>query len=140
MLAIGRRRAESLGRRVDLRLGDAQALEFADESFDAVVCTLGLCTIPDPRRAVAEARRVLRPAGRLLLLEHVRTPLRPVHVIQRLLDPLAVRFAGDHLTREPLDYLRAEGFEIERVERSKWGIVERVVACKPAGPSRSATR
>ena len=78
MLAIGRRRAERLGRRVDLRVGDAQALGFPDESFDTVVCTLGLCTIPDPRRAVAKARRVLQPAGRLLLLEHVRSPVRAV--------------------------------------------------------------
>jgi hypothetical protein len=56
-----------------------------------------------------------------------------------LLDPQAVRFAADHLTREPLDYLGAEGFAIERVERSKWGIVERVAARKPAGASCSAT-
>jgi ubiquinone/menaquinone biosynthesis C-methylase UbiE len=135
MLAIGRGRAEQLGRAVDLRVGDAQALEFADASFDTVVCTLGLCTIPDPRRAVAEARRVLRPGGRLLLLEHVRSPVRAVRVIERLLEPLSVRFAADHLTREPLDYLRAEGFEIERLERSKWGIVERVSARKPSGLS-----
>jgi hypothetical protein len=74
---------------------------------------------------------VLRPGGRLLLLEHVRSPVRAVRAVQRLLDPLAVRFAADHLTREPLDYLVAEGFEIERVERSKWGIVERVAAHKP---------
>jgi ubiquinone/menaquinone biosynthesis C-methylase UbiE len=131
MLAIARRRAERLGRRVDLRLGDAEALEFADESFDTVVCTLGLCTIPDPRRAVAEARRVLRPAGLLLLLEHVRSPVWAVGVVQRLLDPVSVRFAADHLTREPLDYLGAEGFEVERVVRSKWGIIERVAARKP---------
>jgi ubiquinone/menaquinone biosynthesis C-methylase UbiE len=133
MLAIGCRRADQLGRQVDLRVGDAQALEFADEGFDTVVCTLGLCTIPDPRRAVAEARRVLRPGGRLLLLEHVRSPVRAVRVIERLLEPLAVRFAADHLTREPVDYLRAERFEIERLERSKWGIVERVSARKPGG-------
>jgi ubiquinone/menaquinone biosynthesis C-methylase UbiE len=135
MLAIARRRTEQLGRRVDLRVGDAQALEFPDESFDTVVCTLGLCTIPDPRRAVAEARRVLRPGGRVLLLEHVRSPVGAVRAIERLLEPLAVRLAADHLTREPLDYLRDEGFEIERLERSKWGIVERVSARKPGGSS-----
>jgi ubiquinone/menaquinone biosynthesis C-methylase UbiE len=132
MLTIGRKRAEELGREADLRVGDVQALDFPDESFDTVVCTLGLCTIPDPRKAVAEARRVLRAGGKLILLEHVRSPSLPVRAIERALEPLSVRFAADHLTRDPLDYLEAEGFEVERVERSKWGIVERLLALKRA--------
>jgi ubiquinone/menaquinone biosynthesis C-methylase UbiE len=132
MLEIARARARELGREVDLRVGDAQALEFPDDSFDAVVCTLSLCTIPDDRAAVAEVRRVLRPGGRFLLLEHVRSPVLPVRLGQRLLDPLAVRFEADHLLREPLEHLRAERFEVERFERSKLGVVERVVARKPA--------
>jgi len=93
---------------------------------------LGLCTIPDDRAAVREVRRVLRPAGRFLLLEHVRSPSRAVRAVQRLLDPLFVRFEGDHIVREPLEHLRAEGFAVERLERSKLGIVERVAARKPA--------
>src|SRR6266540_2965597 len=132
MLELARARARELGRDVDLRVGDAQALEFPDESFDTVVCTLSLCTIPDDRAAVAEARRVLRPGGHFLLLEHVRSPLLPVRLGQRLLDPLAVRFEADHLLREPLEHLRAERFEVERLERSKLGIVERVTARKPS--------
>ena len=131
MLAIGQKRAEALGYPADLRVGDAQELEFPDDCFDTVVCTLALCTIPDPRRAVAEARRVLRPGGRLLLLEHVRSPVAAVRAVQRLIEPLSVRFEGDHLTREPLEFLNAEGFVIEQLERSKWGIVERVAAQKP---------
>lgn len=131
MLAIGRQRAEDLGRDADLRVGNVQHLDFPDESFDTVVCTLGLCTIPDPRQAISEAYRVLRPGGRLLLLEHVRSPSLPVRTIERMLEPLSVRFQADHLTREPLDYLGPEGFEVERLERSKWGIVERVAARKP---------
>jgi hypothetical protein len=75
---------------------------------------------------------VLRRGGQLLLLEHVRSPRFPVRLVQRLLEPLAVRAAGDHLTREPLDYL-GEMFEIERVERSKLGLVERVAARKVLG-------
>ena len=71
---------------------------------------------------------MLRPGGTILLLEHVRSPVLPIRLLQRLLEPLVVRFAADHLTREPLDYLNAEGFEIEQLERSKWGIVERVSA------------
>jgi ubiquinone/menaquinone biosynthesis C-methylase UbiE len=131
MLELARREATALGREADLRVGDAQALEFPDESFDTVVCTLSLCTIPDDRAAVAEVRRVLRPGGRFLLLEHVRSPVRAVRVGQRLLEPLMLRFEHDHLLREPLEHLRAEGFEVERLERSKVGIVERVAARKP---------
>jgi ubiquinone/menaquinone biosynthesis C-methylase UbiE len=138
MLAIARQRAEDLGHDADLRGGDAQALEFADESFDTVVCTLGLCTIADDRQAVREVRRVLRPGGRFLLMEHVRSPVLAVRVVQRLLDPLFVRFQADHLLREPLEHLKAERLEIERLERSKWGIVERVVARKPANDRNQA--
>src|SRR6266567_4339854 len=68
MLAVAAARSRELGREVDLRLGDAQALEFPDESFDTVVFTLALCSIPDDRRAVGEAARVLRPGGTLVLL------------------------------------------------------------------------
>jgi ubiquinone/menaquinone biosynthesis C-methylase UbiE len=98
------------------------------KSFDTVVCTLGLCTIPDARRALTEARRVLRPGGQLLLLEHVRSPSAGVRAAQRLLDPLWVRFQADHLLREPLEHLQAEGFQVEHLERSKLGIVERIAA------------
>jgi ubiquinone/menaquinone biosynthesis C-methylase UbiE len=131
MLAIGRHRAEELGHPADLRLGDVQALEFPDQSFDTVTCTLGFCTIPDTRAAAAEALRVLRPGGQLLLLEHVRSPSPIVRGTQRLLEPLAVRFEADHLLREPLDYLPGVGFEIDEVQRLKWGIVERLRAHKP---------
>src|SRR5438874_5066674 len=128
MLAIGRKRAQELGHPADLRLGDVQALEFPDESFDTVTCTLGFCTIPDTTTAAREALRVLRPGGRLLMLEHVRSPAPIVRAGQRLLEPLATRFEADHLLREPLDYLPDVGFEIDDVKRSKWGIVERLRA------------
>jgi ubiquinone/menaquinone biosynthesis C-methylase UbiE len=132
MLEIAGRRASELGLRVSLRAADAQELPFPDASFDTVVCTLGLCSIPDDRRVVSEAARVLRQGGLLVLLEHVRSPLPRVSAVQRFLDPLTVRFQADHLTREPLEHLQAQGFQIERLERHKLGIVERVTARKPA--------
>jgi ubiquinone/menaquinone biosynthesis C-methylase UbiE len=131
MAELGRRRARELGREIDLRVGDAESLDFADESFDTVVCTYALCTIPDQRAAVREAKRVLRPGGRIILAEHVRSPNPVVRAIQRLLDPLAHRFGGDHLLREPLEPLTEEGFEIEEVRRQKAGFVELVAARKP---------
>jgi ubiquinone/menaquinone biosynthesis C-methylase UbiE len=131
MTELARARARELGRDADLRVGDVQALELEDESVDTVVCTYGLCTIPDDRAAVRESRRVLRPGGRFVLAEHVRSPNPVIQAIERAIDPLSVRFGGDHLTREPLEHLRAEGFEIEELERSKLGIVELVSARKP---------
>jgi hypothetical protein len=65
------------------------------------------------------------------LIEHVRSPVLPIRAGQRLLDPLMVRFQADHLLREPLDHFAPEGFRVERVERSKLGIVERITAQKP---------
>jgi ubiquinone/menaquinone biosynthesis C-methylase UbiE len=78
MLAVARARGRELGVEADLRVADAQALPYPDQSFDTVVITLSLCTIPDDREAIGEASRALRPGGRLLLLEHVRSPVVPV--------------------------------------------------------------
>jgi ubiquinone/menaquinone biosynthesis C-methylase UbiE len=138
MLAVARRRADELGRKVVLRNVDAERLEFPDEHFETIVITLVLCTIPNDGQAVAEAKRVLRPGGRLLLLEHVRSPHRIVRGGQRLLAPLFFRFHGDHLLREPLEGVRAEGFEVEKIHRSRCGIIEKLVAKKPAKPSASS--
>ena len=91
----------------------AQALEFEDATFDTVVCTLSLCTIPDHRAAVAEVRRVLRPGGRFVLLEHVRSPVRAVRGVQRLLAPAFIRFGADHLLRDPLEHVQTEGSSID---------------------------
>src|SRR5437763_11431408 len=99
MLTIAHKRAQELGHPADLRLGDVQQLDFPEESFDTVTCTLGFCTIPDTRAAASEAFRVLRPGGQLLLMEHVRSPVPIVRGAQRVLEPLAVRFEADHLLR-----------------------------------------
>ncbi len=74
---------------------------------------------------MAEMARVLRPGGRLVLLDQVASPARPVRAVQRLLDPLLVRFEGDHLLREPDTAVRAAGLITDELTRSKWGIVNR---------------
>jgi ubiquinone/menaquinone biosynthesis C-methylase UbiE len=132
MLGIARARARGLGMNVALLEGDAQALPFADASFDTVVCTLALNAIPDDRAAIAEMYRVLRPGGRLLLLGHVASHHRVVCAIQRRLERKSVPIAGDYQTRQPLPILAAVGFAIEQQKRSKAGIILRVSAVKPA--------
>jgi ubiquinone/menaquinone biosynthesis C-methylase UbiE len=131
MLAIARQRAEALGRQIGLRQGDAQALPFPDEAFDTVVCTLSLCAIPDDRQAVAEMKRVLRPGGTLLLLDHVRATSPIAYGIQWLIEQVSLPLQGEHYLRRPFEHVLAQGFEIERQERFKRGIVERIAARKP---------
>jgi ubiquinone/menaquinone biosynthesis C-methylase UbiE len=131
MLEFARKKADELGLDADLREGDAQQLPFPDASFDTVVCTLSLCTIPNDRRAITEMKRVLRPGGRLLLLDHVGATSKVWLAVQRVLEPLSWRFSCEHLLRRPLEHVLAEGFEVEQRERSKAGIVERLSARKP---------
>ena len=131
MLERARQRARELGVEVDLREGDAQDLPFAEESFDTVVCTLSLCSIPDDRKAVAEMKRVLKPGGRVVLLDHIRAASGLGRAVQRVLEVVTVPSGGDYLLRRPLEHVRGEDFRIEEQERYKRGIVERVSARKP---------
>ena len=67
----------------------------------------------------------------MLLVEHVRSPNLIVRTIERLVEPLTLRRMGDHLLREPLEHLLAEGMEIELLERHWLGVVERITARRP---------
>lgn len=129
MLAIARDRAHRLGIHADLVEADAEALPFADASFDTVVCALALCTIPDHAKAIAEMARVLRPGGRLLLLDHVGSRWWPVWAAQRVLEVFTSR-SGEYMTRRPLPMLAAAGLRVSESERLKLGTVERVEAVK----------
>ena len=96
---------------------DGQKLPFADGSVDTALSTWTLCTIPDVDAALAEVRRVLRPGGALLFLEHGLAPDEKVRRWQHRLEPLQKRlFGGCHLTRPVLDLLRGAGFTLTEVE------------------------
>lgn len=139
MLAIARERAADLGRTATLAHADAHHLPFDDASFDTVVCTFGLCAIPDHTQAIAEMARVLRPGGRLLLADHVAGSSAPVRGVQRILELFTVPLGGEHFLRRPSHHLRAAGLQIDHVERFTLGLVERVAAHKPETGSPSNT-
>ena len=131
MLDIARRHAIDLDLEVDLRIAAAEALPFDDDSFDTAVCTLSLCTIPDPAASIAEMKRVLRQGGQLLLLDHIGSSWWPIWAAQRLIEQLTVRTAGEHMTRRQLPLVEAAGFDIVETQRLKAGTVERIAARKP---------
>jgi ubiquinone/menaquinone biosynthesis C-methylase UbiE len=97
--------------------GSAEALPLEDQSIDTVVTTWTLCTIPDVHAALREMRRVLKPSGTLLFVEHGRSPDEKVRRWQDRLTPVWKRLGGGcHLNRPIRELLEDSGFRIERIE------------------------
>jgi ubiquinone/menaquinone biosynthesis C-methylase UbiE len=117
MLRRARRRASQAPQPVDLVEAGAEALPFDDGAFDTVVVTLTLCTVSDPAAAVAEARRVLTPDGRLLFLEHVRSDSPWIARIQDAVTPAWKHVSGGcHWNRTTVATIERE-FDVERLWR-----------------------
>ncbi|MET1038239.1 MAG: class I SAM-dependent methyltransferase [Aeromicrobium sp.] len=97
---------------------DGQALDEPDATYDSVLSTFTLCTIPDVESALSEARRVLRPGGALVFLEHGLAPDPRVATWQRRLDPLqGAVVAGCHLTRDMAALVTGAGFRMDTLDR-----------------------
>lgn len=114
MLSFARERAQEVAARVQLLEMDVQHLTFADNTFDTVVSTCVFCSVPDPIAGLREIRRVLKPHGRLLMLEHMLSDHRPIALFLHALNPLTVRATGANVNRRTLDNLKAAGFSITK--------------------------
>lgn len=111
-----RARLADIGDFVEHVQASAERIPLEDGVADTVVVTWALCSIPDPARALAEARRVLRPGGALLFAEHGRAPEADVRRWQDLINPAWVRVSGGcNLNRDPLALIAAAGFALEDV-------------------------
>ena len=116
----------------------AEELPFPDDSFDTVVSTMVLCTVPDAEKAVAEAARVLRPGGQLLFIEHLRgEPGGLLERVQDRLDPAWSVFAeGCHCNRSTLGAAGPQPADGgQDVERSTWRAMPRII--KPLAVGRA---
>jgi ubiquinone/menaquinone biosynthesis C-methylase UbiE len=117
-------------------LAGADALPFADDRFDTVVSTLVLCTVPDAEAAVAELRRVLRPGGSLLFIEHLRADdARAARRQDRWARPWAVFGGGCRCNRDTLALLRRH-FELGELSRHRWRGMPAIVQPLAAGSAR----
>ena len=120
---VGRleRRAKKAGTPSSVVVADAERLPFKADSFDTVVSTLVLCTVDDPQQAINEIARVLRPGGKLLFLEHVRSDSRRLARWQdRLHRPWHAFAAGCNANRPTVDMLRESSLRVEDVEHDRW--------------------
>jgi phosphatidylethanolamine/phosphatidyl-N-methylethanolamine N-methyltransferase len=130
MLRRARRRAERKGYVIDLRSMDAQEMEFAMGAFDSVVSSFVFCSVPDAIRGLREAHRVLRPGGKAVFLEHVRSKNRLVGPLMDLGNPVAVRLSGANINRDTVSNVEAAGFSVESVTPLFWDIVLLIEARK----------
>ncbi|MDT8280067.1 MAG: class I SAM-dependent methyltransferase [Erythrobacter sp.] len=106
--------AQAKGWVADLRAAKGEAIPFADSSFDCVVCTFTLCSVDDPAQVTRELRRILRPGGQALFLEHGRAPDAGVRRWQERIEPVWKQLAGGcHLTRPIASALQDAGFAVE---------------------------
>lgn len=129
MLDRARRRAEKLGRPVELRQMDVQQLDFPDHAFDAAVATFVFCSVPDPVLGLHELGRVVKPTGRIFLLEHMRIDRPVIGPLMDLLNPLVVRLSGANINRRTVEKVRRAGLNLESVtDLGPWGVVKLIVA------------
>ncbi|MFH1624138.1 MAG: class I SAM-dependent methyltransferase [Pseudomonadota bacterium] len=113
MLARAKRKAKSLGIATRFLEMDVQRLEFEENSFDAIVTTFIFCSVPDPVLGLRELRRVIRPNGHLLMLEHMRPTNAILGWTFDLINPLVVRITGANINRETMKNLQRAGWLVK---------------------------
>ncbi len=116
MVVRARRRAGKLGWDASIEEGDAQALPFPDNSFDAAAATFVFCSVPDPVLGLRELARVVKAGGTVLLMEHVRSTDPLVGKLMDFFNPLVVRLMGPNINRDTVANVQAAGLEILKVE------------------------
>lgn len=136
---MARRLRDRAGSRARVVEAGADALPFNDATFETVVSTLVLCTVPDLPGALREIDRVLAPGGRLLFLEHVRSDDAGLAKWQDRLTPAWKFFArGCHPNRDTASELRAAGFTIERLDEDRTPKAPPILKPLIAGAARAA--
>jgi len=132
MLARAQKVKRKLGAHTKLVLDDVQALDLPDESVDATVATFVFCSVPDPVLGFGELRRVLRPGGRVYLLEHMRAANEFIGRLMDFINPLVVTTLGFNINRRTLENIERAGLHIDWTrDVGLGGILKIIVARSP---------
>jgi ubiquinone/menaquinone biosynthesis C-methylase UbiE len=130
MLRYARERLKTARVPITLTQTPAESLPFVDETFDSAVATLVFCSVTDPMRGLREVRRVLKPGGILLLIEHVRAQGAFAQQLQNIITPVTKRMAGNcHWNRDTERSVINADFEIEN-RREAGGGVQRMIVVR----------
>ena len=116
MLIHARLRADKLGFPIQLMEGDVQSLPFPENSFDTAVATFVFCSVPDPVLGLKELGRVVKPGGKILLLEHVRIDKPLIGFIMDIMNPFFLHFIGPNINRRTVENVGKAELLIEKIE------------------------
>jgi ubiquinone/menaquinone biosynthesis C-methylase UbiE len=129
MLRKAEVRAQDLQLEIDFRVGDAQKLEFPDNTFDLAAATFVFCSVPDPILGLRELIRVVKPEGWVFLMEHVRAENVILGSVMDLVNPIVVRMMGPNINRDTVGNVRNSGLDLSRVDDlGLGGIFKMIVA------------
>ena len=132
MLEYAEIKAQKLRLKTSLLQADAQSLPFPDNSFDAALVTFVLCSVPEPKLALRELRRVVAPGGQILILEHVLSERWLLRRLMQLLSPLTERIWGASLDRETEQLVREAGFTDLIIRNLSLDIIKRIEGRVPS--------
>jgi len=110
---------------------DAENMEFPDNTFDYVVTTFVLCSVPDPVKALKEMRRVLKPSGELIAIEHMRSRNSIISRFETLINPIMFSIIGDEVTRDTVGNIRKAGFTIKEEKNLAFKDVFKKIRASP---------
>lgn len=128
MLKYAKQKASRLAPyNIELIEADIQELPFPDHTFDTIVSTCVFCSVPDPVQGLKELRRVCKPDGQILMLEHMRSENPMAGVVMDVLNPITVRMWGANINRETMENIKAAGLSVVGEKRLMSSIMRRLV-------------
>lgn len=130
MLAKAKERIPLCRASVSLAVMDVQALPLDSASFDCVLAAFVFCTVPEPAAGLRECYRVLKPGGKLILLEHMGSENKLFRPLMDWLNPLAVKLMGDHINRDTVKEAANAGFKVDVVKNLLGDVVRLIAATK----------
>jgi len=130
MIQEAEKKRHSMRMNIDLSVMDVQALDYPDNHFDCVIGTFLFCSVPEPEQGLLELKRVCKPGGKVILLEHVLSSNKIIAAIMHLLNPITVRLVGANINRKTVKMVQACGFNSVEVLVESSHLVKMMSAVK----------
>ncbi len=127
MLEKAKEKAKRFNKKVNLVHMDAQDLKFPNNTFDTVFTTCVFCSVPDPIKGLKEIRRVCKPSGKIIMIEHVRSERKVLGLIMDVLNPLVVNSYGANINRRTVENIHKSGYTNVEVTNLTGDIVKKIV-------------